>query len=271
MLGSPIGHSRSPRLHRAAYNALGLPWEYDAIEMTGERLPGFLDGLGPEWRGLSLTMPVKHVIMPLLDERHERVRLTGVCNTVLLADGTRRGFNTDIHGIVTAFTEAGIARLDHVLVLGGGATASSAIVAAAQLGASRVTLAVRSPQRSLRLVDLAPLLGIRIDVEQLGDPIDRTPDAVISTLPNGADAGTEFDPGIRRDAVLLDVAYEPWPSALAQRWREVDGTVISGLEMLLHQAVMQVRIFTVGDPDAVLPGEIDVVAAMRQSLDVSVV
>jgi shikimate dehydrogenase len=253
-------------LHRAAYRELGLPWTYDAIEMTSDRLEPFLAGLGSEWRGFSLTMPVKHALMPLLDERHERVRLTGVCNTVLLDGARRRGFNTDIHGIVAAFREAGVVRSDHVQVLGGGATASSAIVAAAELGAARVTVSARSPQRALPLADLGPMLGILVEIEQLGDPLEDAPDAIISTLPNGADAGLHFDARLRREAVLLDVAYDPWPSPLAQRWREADGLVISGLEMLLHQAVVQIRIFTDGDPDVALPGEGGVIAAMRSAL-----
>src|SRR5690606_32052678 len=135
---------------------------------------------------------------------------------------------------------AGVSSLSHVQVIGGGATASSAIVAAAQLGAQRVTMSVRSPQKSLQLLDLGPLLGIQISLEQLGDPIEGTPDAVISTIPNGADAGLEFDAALRRTSVLFDVAYEPWPTSIAQTWIDAGGAVISGFEMLLHQALMQV-------------------------------
>lgn len=250
-------------MHLAAYRHLGLDWQYQAVEMTGEGLAEFLDSRGPEWRGLSMTMPVKHDVMPLLDERHEIVKLTGVCNTLLFDNGIRRGFNTDVHGIVMAFNEAGVSSLSHVQVIGGGATASSAIVAAAQLGAQRVTMSVRSPQKSLQLLDLGPLLGIQISLEQLGDPIEGTPDAVISTIPNGADAGLEFDAALRRTSVLFDVAYEPWPTSIAQTWIDAGGAVISGFEMLLHQALMQVRVFTSGDPDRVLPDEDAVVADMR--------
>ncbi|AWB89289.1 shikimate dehydrogenase [Homoserinimonas hongtaonis] len=266
VLGSPIAHSRSPLLHAAAYRRLGLDWSYQAIEMTGERLPAFLDSRGPEWRGLSLTMPVKHDVVPLLDEQHDTVRLTGVCNTLLFDDGVRRGFNTDIHGIVMAFKEAGVSSMSSVEVIGGGATASSAIVAAAQMGAVRVRVSVRNPQKSRHLLDLAPRLGIDMSLESLGSPLESAPDAVISTIPNGADAGLAVARELRRASVLFDVAYEPWPTSLAQSWLEAGGRVISGFEMLLHQAVMQVRVFTSGEPDTVLPDEDAVIADMRAAV-----
>lgn len=253
-------------MHAAAYRVLGLPWSYEAIEMTGDRLPGFLDGLDGSWRGLSLTMPVKRDVLPLLDERHELVQLTGVCNTMLLEDGRRRGFNTDVHGIVAAFVESGWQRFDHVLVLGGGATASSAIVAAARLGAGRVTLSVRSPERSLQLLGLGEELGISVTLERLGDTPAEVPDAVISTLPNGVDTHLVLPDEVLSGCVLFDVAYDPWPSTLATRWQQADGTVISGLGMLLHQAVMQVRVFVNGAPEAALPEEESVLVAMREAL-----
>lgn len=266
VLGSPISHSKSPALHSAAYRVLGLGWTYERVEMTGASLPGFLDGLDATWRGLSLTMPLKRDVIPLLDARDELVSLTGVCNTVLLSAGRRRGFNTDVHGIVAAFTETGVVSLDTVQVLGGGATAASAIIAAARLGASRVTVSVRSPQKSAELADLGPALGIRVDIAPLGDALRERPDAVISTLPNRVDAHLEFDTETRSGALLFDVAYEPWPTSLAQRWLEADGTVISGLGMLLHQALMQVRIFVAGSPDEALPDEPAVLAAMRTAI-----
>ncbi|TQL47962.1 shikimate dehydrogenase [Homoserinimonas aerilata] len=266
VLGSPIAHSKSPTMHSAAYAVLGLPWSYERFEMTGDRLPEFLDGLGSEWRGLSLTMPVKRDVLPLLDEPDERVLLTGAANTLLFDGGRRRGFNTDVYGITAAFERAGVVEIDHAQVLGGGATAASAIVAAAHLGARRVTLSVRSPQRSLGLVDLGERLGLRIHIEPLGEHPSERPDAVISTLPNGAEAALHFDDAVRADSVLFDVGYEPWPTALAAHWEEAGGRVISGLEMLVFQALLQVRIFVSGQADDALDGEADVLSAMRSSV-----
>ena len=266
VLGSPIAHSKSPALHAAAYRELGLDWQYERIEATGDFLPDFLGGLGPEWRGLSLTMPCKRDILPLLDECDELVTMTGVANTLLLDGDTKRGFNTDVYGIARAFQEAGVERLESVQVLGGGATAASAIAAVAGLGADRVTVCVRTPEGSTALVELGVQLGLRVEIVRLGDALDHLPGAVISTIPNGVDARLEFSPEVRRNAALFDVAYEPWPTSLAHGWLAEGGTVLSGLDMLLHQALMQVRIFMLGDPLGTLPNEAGVVAAMRASV-----
>ncbi|MGB8652666.1 MAG: shikimate dehydrogenase, partial [Mycobacteriales bacterium] len=134
VLGSPIGHSLSPVLHRAAYAALGLQdWTYDAIEVLPEGLASFLDGLGPEWAGLSLTMPLKQAVLPLLTSASELVGITGAANTVVLRDGERVGHNTDVEGMVAALREAGVASCDRAAVIGAGATAASALAALHEL------------------------------------------------------------------------------------------------------------------------------------------
>src|SRR4051794_13120797 len=96
VLGSPIAHSLSPALHRAAYRELGLDWSYDAIECDEVGLPAFVDSLDETWAGLSLTMPLKRAVLPLLDEMSEIATSTGVANTVLRRDGRKRGDNTDV-------------------------------------------------------------------------------------------------------------------------------------------------------------------------------
>ena len=105
---------------------LSLDWEYTAIEMDGARLADFLATRDDSWRGLSLTMPLKQEVLPLIDEVDELAALTGAANTVLLADGRRQGFNTDVGGIVRALGEAGCDRMRHGVLVGGGATAAGA-------------------------------------------------------------------------------------------------------------------------------------------------
>jgi shikimate dehydrogenase len=269
VLGSPIGHSRSPALHAAAYRVLGLPWCYAALEVTEGSLGAFVNTCDASWRGLSLTMPLKREILPMLADRTNLVDTVGAANTVLFGtDGRLVGFNTDVAGIVAAFADHGVAALDSVEVLGGGATAASVLAAVAQLGATRATVAVRDPQRARGLEPLAQALGIDLAIGRLGDTdhSSAAPSAVVSTLPGAAEVGVIFSDAVRRSAVLLDVAYEPWPSALATSWAAVDGTVVSGLEMLLHQAIEQVRIFVTGVEGAVLPDESAVIAAMRASV-----
>jgi shikimate dehydrogenase len=270
VLGSPIDHSKSPDLHRAAYKALGLNWEYDAVEVTEDALAGFVDGLGPEWRGLSLTMPLKQSVIPLLAEVDRLGEQTGVANTVLLDDGALRGFNTDVSGIVWALEAAGLESARFVHILGGGATAASALVAAAELGADRVDVYVRSLENSVWLEPLAHELGLMIRIRPLGQA-DRSldiPDLVISTLPGGVTTDALYTDSTRRRSVLLDVSYDPWPSVLASAWQAVDGRVVSGLAMLAHQALLQVRIFVSGDPLEPLEDEDAVLAAMLEAVGI---
>lgn len=278
VLGSPIAHSQSPALHSAAYEALSLPWRYESAEVTSETLAAFIAGCGPEWRGLSLTMPLKQTVMPLLDSADRIATLGGTANTLLFDDAgpaaatgderVRRGFNTDVAGIVRALAAVGFTEANYVHILGGGATAASAMVAAAELGAERVLLSVRSVERSAWLEPLAHTLGLRIALRPIGIA-DRSliiPELVVSTLPGGSDTGTLFTASTRRSALLFDVSYDPWPSELARAWEDVGGRVLSGLPMLAHQALLQVRVFVSGDPLEPLPDEGTVLAAMLEAI-----
>ncbi len=268
VLGSPIAHSRSPLLHAAAYGVLGLDWEYSAIEVAEGDLAAFLDGLDASWRGLSLTMPLKREVLPLLDERTVLVETVDAANTVLFDGDVTRGFNTDVAGIVGAFADAGVASLDDVQILGAGATAASVLAAAAHLGATRALVSARTLDKARGLVPLAQALGLDLTIRPIG-VMDRSmivPSAVVSTLPGGTPIDAPYPEAIRTGAVLLDVAYDPWPSALATSWSSVGGTVVSGLDMLLHQAIAQVRIFVTGDEAGDLPREAEVIAAMRSAI-----
>jgi shikimate dehydrogenase len=273
VLGSPIAHSQSPALHRAAYGILGLDWEYEPIELATDGLTDFIGSRTPDWRGLSLTMPLKREVMPLLDAVDDYATLTGVANTVLfVSDGDRtlHGFNTDVVGITEAFTSAGVRSVAVARILGSGATAASALVAVAQLGAQRVVVSGRSPRNLLRLIEIGDALGVDVQgADPHGIEDGLVPDVVVSTLPGGADHNYRFTAKTRSSSVLLDVAYDPWPSPLASAWLEVGGTVVPGIEMLVNQALVQVRIFFHADPLRELPAEAGVLAAMRRAVGLS--
>lgn len=272
VLGSPISHSKSPRIHRAAYDFLGLAWEYGAIEVTAEELPEFISSRSALWRGLSLTMPLKRVIVPYLAGVDETVHLTGVANTVLF-DGSAgapvlRGYNTDVYGISQSFRCAGIDSIDSVHLIGSGATAASALVAVSQLGARRAVVSARTPAHARFLHELGTELGIAVNVVALDSGAQaHGVDAVISTIPQGAPVTAVGHSVDTTGSVLLEVAYDPWPTPLATEWGRRGGATISGLEMLLHQAIMQVRIFLSADPDVPLRDEPLVLAAMRRSVE----
>ena len=135
VIGDPVAHSLSPGLHRAAYEELGLThWSYDRFEIDEAALPGFLGGLGPEWAGLSLTMPLKRAVIPLLDEISDTAASVEAVNTVVFTEAGRRvGDNTDVPGIVAALREHGIEHVGSAAILGAGATASSALAALARV------------------------------------------------------------------------------------------------------------------------------------------
>ncbi|WP_435092347.1 shikimate dehydrogenase family protein [Clavibacter michiganensis] len=222
VLGSPIAHSLSPRLHAAAYAVLGLDWTYEAVECTGAGLGAFVAGLGSDWRGLSLTMPLKRDVLPLLDLIDDTARLAGAANTLLLerdAAGAvvRRGANTDVAGIVRALEAAGVERSERAVVLGAGSTARSAVVALARSGAREVVVAARRPEQGRELAPLAHELGLAL----LTTPLDaavgalRDADTVVSTLPGDAAAAVPLPAALTETTVLLDVTYAPWPTGIA--------------------------------------------------------
>jgi shikimate dehydrogenase len=243
VLGSPIAHSLSPALHRAAYDALGLDWTYDAVECDVAALPGFLRACDDSWAGLSLTMPLKHAVVPLLDLTSTTVQLTGVANTVLFRDGTTAGDNTDVAGIAGALSDVGVDRVRSVTVFGGGATAASALAAARELGARDARLVVRSAERAAETVDVGNRVGLFVDVDAWpGDERAWRSELVVSSVPKGvADdiaVPTDFS------GVLLDVVYDGWPTPLAKAAAATRATVVDGLAMLVHQAARQVELMT---------------------------
>jgi shikimate dehydrogenase len=250
VLGSPIAHSLSPVLHRAAYAELGLEgWTYDRFEVDEEGLAGFFDTLGPEWAGLSLTMPLKRAVIPLLDSVSDTAASVDAVNTVVFgADGSRTGDNTDIPGMVAALREHGIDKVDAAAILGAGATASSALAALARICTGEIVVYVRSEARAAEMRQWAERLEVEVRVADWADAEQalRAP-LVIATTPAGAtDALAPLLP--ERPAALFDVLYDPWPTQLAARWSAYGGAVVSGLDLLVHQAVLQVEQMTGRSP-----------------------
>lgn len=263
VLGHPIEHSLSPVLHRAAYLELGLAWTYERCDVTAEGLPDFLEGLDSSWVGLSLTMPLKAAVLPLLDEVDDLALATGAANTVVLVDGRRLGFNTDVEGLVAALDEQDAGR-GSATVLGAGATARSAVAALARRGAPIVTAYARRPESADDLRSAAAACAVDLEVlpwELAADGLAA--DVVVSTVPRGAADGLAAQVP-QRPGTLLDVVYDPWPTALATAWTEHGGRVASGLDLLVHQAVGQVRLMTGRTPSlAGLRHALEAAAAAR--------
>jgi shikimate dehydrogenase len=247
VLGSPIAHSLSPALHRAAYAGLGLDdWTYEAVECDEAALAAFVTSRGQDWAGLSLTMPLKRTVLPLLDHTDPLAVSAGGANTVVFRPDGRYGYNTDVQGIVDALTEAGAAAPVSVTIIGAGATACSALAALAELGAAAADVAVRDPSRAADLLAAADRLHLSVRLIPLTALTDATPGLLISTVPAGvADsyAGRIRVTG-RAPGAVLDVVYAPWPTPLAEAATAAGAVVVSGFAMLLYQAAAQVELMT---------------------------
>ncbi|MGW5428702.1 shikimate dehydrogenase [Streptomyces sp. NPDC004059] len=250
VLGKPIAHSLSPVLHRAAYDELGLTdWSYERFEVDEAGLPSFFEKLGPEWAGLSLTMPLKRAVIPLVDEISETAASVDAVNTVVFAeDGRRIGDNTDIPGMVAALREHGIEQVGSAAILGAGATASSALAALARICTGEVVAYVRSEARAAEMRQWGERLDVEVRTADWADAEQalRAP-LVIATTPAGTTDALAAAVS-ERPATLFDVLYEPWPTELAARWSMFGGAVVSGLDLLVHQAVLQVEQMTGRSP-----------------------
>lgn len=266
VLGAPIDHSKSPDIHRAAYSYLNAPIHYDRIEVTQAQADDFMTTLDQRYgstqslAGFSVTMPLKAAFVPHMSQISQRVERLGVLNTVVFDhNGESTGYNTDLDGIRHALESAGYTvntTGDSMGILGAGGTASAAIGAAADMGLESVVLYVRNPQRAEENLGVAQRFGLAAQVRPLTDFPNHVQQhsAVVATLPaTAADWLIDELPSYALPP-LLDVIYEPWPTALSVAWTATGARTASGLDMLLYQGVEQVKLFTeklVDDHDAI--------------------
>ncbi|OHT87886.1 shikimate dehydrogenase [Mycobacteroides saopaulense] len=248
VLGSPIGHSRSPDLHLAAYRALGLAsWTYERIECTAERLPHVVGGAGPEWVGFSVTMPGKFAALEFASSATERARSIGAANTLVHAGDGWHADNTDVDGVSGALRGASIDPCGKpAVIVGAGGTARPAIVALAAMGVQSLTVVARDEGRARGVVELAEQLGLPVSVLGFDDAalssVCRSSGVLISTVP--ADGAAPYAQSLAAAPAILDVIYHPWPTELAAAAQRRGAVVVGGLEMLLNQAFTQVELFT---------------------------
>ncbi len=274
VLGKPIAHSLSPVIHRAGFAAAGLTgWTYEAIECAESELPDLVAGLGPEWAGLSLTMPLKEAALKLAASATPVAIAAGVANTLVRQPDGWHADNTDVPGMVRVLSDAGVGRSTgrhaasqappRVTVLGGGGTARAALAAASELGAEVVVVVARRPEAIAELEPVAGALGLKLEgAAWSGAPAAFDTDAVISTVPKGAADHLATEVTWRPGTVLFDAIYDPWPTPLAASATAAGVAVVSGLDLLLAQALSQFEQFTgVGEA----PEE-----AMRAALDEAV-
>jgi shikimate dehydrogenase len=241
----------SPVLHGAAYTALGLAgWTFDRIDCGAEELAEFVGGLGPEWAGLAVTMPGKRAALAVAAERTPQAEAVGAANTLVpLGDGRWRADCTDVAGVVGALSCAGGYRAaagGAGVVVGGGGTAAAALAGLAELGVRDVSLVVREPERAAEVLATAERVGVFLDVRRWADTdlgkLAADAAVLVSTVP--AEAAAPHAEELANAACVLDVIYHPWPTAVAEAVRRRGGHLVTGLDMLLHQAFGQVEQFT---------------------------
>jgi len=260
VLGSPISHSLSPTLHRAAYAALGLDIEYTAIDTPTEMLAQRIAQLDDKSLGYSLTMPLKRDVLALVNQKSPLVIQTGCANTVFRNGEQKWALeNTDVFGIVQTIKYAGLGILKSACIIGSGATASSALSALAELGVLEISCYGRNREAFSLLHAQSNSLGVELRPVSVEDHMVLAGDIVISTVPGAAQKQIIERIAVDQSlAALLDIAYNPWPSELARYWNtHQGGSVLSGVDMLLWQACAQVELFT---------GEKAPVEAMRAAL-----
>ncbi|MFT4306786.1 MAG: shikimate dehydrogenase [Microbacterium sp.] len=265
--GDPVDHSRSPQLHRAAYDALGLDWGYGRLRVDEHGFPGAVARLDASWRGLSLTMPLKGVAWRDAATRDRHAELTGAVNTYLLTDGGPHGFNTDVGGLARDLRERGFDGIDRARIVGAGKTAASALVALAELGVAEVEVVLRRLGAVTPLQELGDELGVAVTPAPLPAESPAAVPLTVAALPGGARLADDSAALLAAcGGALYDVVYGHWPSSLALAWQRLGAPAWDGLGMLLQQALLQVRVFTAGSPDQPLADEPAVVAAMRAAL-----
>jgi len=251
VLGSPIGHSRSPDLHLAAYRELGLTgWTYERIECTAEQLPDVVGGAGPEWVGFSVTMPGKFAALEVASSSTDRARSIGAANTLVHSGEGWHADNTDVDGVSGALTGAGIDPAGQsAVIVGAGGTARPAIVALAAMGVQSLTVVARDAGRAQGVLDLAEQVGLPASVLGFEDAalhsVCQASSVLVSTVP--AEAAAPYAQFLAMAPAILDVIYHPWPTELAAAANRRGAAVVGGLEMLLNQAFTQVELFT-GQP-----------------------
>lgn len=243
VLGDPISHSLSPALHRGGYAALGLDWTYDAHRVGEGGLADFVGGLDDTWRGLSLTMPLKREALALADRVSDRARLAGAANTVLLVDGAVHVDNTDLPGAVAAIRERYEGEVTTASILGAGATAASVGLALAEIGARTIRVHARSGARAAPTAAAISAHPSSPAVEVLGLDIAAEAEVVVSTVPADAQDATMIA-GSAAASVVFDVVYDPWPTPMAAAAHARGQTLVTGLDLLVHQAALQFAAFT---------------------------
>jgi shikimate dehydrogenase len=239
VLGSPITHSLSPRLHRALFEYLKIDGSYEAIEVKSGELSRFFSERSEEFDYLSLTMPLKEEALSLglpIDSIATRIQSA---NTLYKDGANWKVTSTDGSGFMQALKEKKLETFSSVLILGAGGTAR-AVAGVLDSVSKAITVLGRSSTREEALAQAVQVADFKYELWRQNIGFDEY-DLVVNTTPAGAAdlLAENVQDGVT--APLFDVIYNPWPTVLASRWLDSSGVVINGLELLLYQGIDQVE------------------------------
>ena len=240
VLGSPISHSLSPTLHRAAFESIGVAGSYEAIDVPSGTLSEFFLSNQSEFDYFSLTMPLKeeaHLLQVTCDELSLRI---GSINTLYKKEGRWLATSTDGSGFLAALAAQGFSSFSNALILGAGGTARAV---AGALDGNVETLSVMGRTSTRR--DALERCVEESEFTYLpwkNDPEINSYDLIINTTPAGAADLLAENLPVQVSGLLFDVIYKPWPTVLASAWEDRSGKVINGKELLLWQGLDQLAL-----------------------------
>jgi shikimate dehydrogenase len=259
VLGDPISHSLSPKIHSAAYEHLALDYSYEAIRVPAGELATFLEGEGSSFDGFSVTMPLKFEAASIAGETN--LFRTGACNTLVRTNKGFDGFNTDIAGIQFALAECLASRPESAAVLGSGATARSAIVALVQSGIKNINIYARDTQKATELLNLVTNDVAELTVASMGE-YKALENVTVNTIPAGAELALHVDS--QSDGWLLSANYAENNGGITGSF--ASERCVTGKEMLIGQAIEQIRHFVGTDITANTLDVSELAAVMRRAL-----
>jgi shikimate dehydrogenase len=244
VLGSPISHSLSPQLHNIAYDFLKINAEYTRYEVQSGDLPKFL-ALHPELNSLSLTMPLKEEALKITDAISPISNQIKSGNTLSKKDGKWSLTSTDVEGFLMALAANNVKLSESIVILGSGATAravAAAIDSDKSIQSRQIHIVHRNPDRESGMRLAAPsseLIFHSWDSSKLLNEVSL----VVNTSPAGA--ADVFCADLSKPAgVYFEALYNPWPTALLKKFNDLGQETIDGIELLVHQGISQIEIFS---------------------------
>lgn len=247
VLGSPISHSLSPRLHMSAYKHLNISGKYDSFDVPAGSLGEFLSDKTNDWTGFSLTMPLKEEVLSVAEVIDPLVKRIQSGNTLIRQGNSWSLHSTDVLGFQNAWNKENSSKPKTVLIVGSGATARAA-AAAFDDAKTSISVLHRNAEREASMRASVNVASMKFLPWQFTNDFYES-DLVINTTPKAVLDSFAHELTHKPTGTFFDVIYNPWPTQFASAWTNTGSAVISGLDLLIAQGIEQIRLFTDIDID----------------------